>query len=294
LSLFRSSAGSERGEAAGVAAGPDKLPAAGGDPLTPLDRTYFAFVGGFALWVGVWGFFLPGAVDKALPWMVPPLHARVIGAFYLSGLVLMAACLLRRDRRQVGVGLRIAVVWTGILLLASLLHLGEFDPANPRVWFWFFAYILFPPWGAWLIWRGRDAEPLAAPPAPPWMVAGFLVQGVACCLLALLLFLAPGVMVGLWPWKVTVLLAEIYAGPFLSYGIGSLLLTRRRHAAEIGTTAAAMATFVVLVIVASLIHRDLLPPENPAVIVWYAGLAASAALLSLVLADRLRVWRRGA
>ncbi len=37
----------------------------------------------------------------------------------------------------------LAAVWTGMLLLASLLHLQEFDANNPRVCFWFFAYLLF-------------------------------------------------------------------------------------------------------------------------------------------------------
>jgi hypothetical protein len=260
-------------------------------PLTLPDRAYFALVGLFAFWVGLWGFLLPMEADKALPWLVPPLHARVIGAFYISGLVLMVGCLVQRDRRKVGVGLRIAVVWTGMLLLASLLHLGAFDPANPRVWFWFFAYILFPPWGAFLIWRGRGETPFPARPAPTWMSVFFLVQGIICCGLALVLLLTPEVMVALWPWKVTVLLVQIYAGPFLSYGIGSLLLTRRVHAGEIGTTAGAMATFVVLIIIASLIHGDLLPLATPAVIVWYAGLVISGVLLALVLVDRARAGR---
>ena len=50
------------------------------------ERVYFAAVGLLALWVGVWGFLIPGQVDKALPFLVPPLHARFLGAMYLSGL----------------------------------------------------------------------------------------------------------------------------------------------------------------------------------------------------------------
>lgn len=290
MSQLRAGAGPSIGVDSNVARGVADA-GAGSVLLTSPDRVYFAFVGLFAFWVGLWGFFIPTEVDKALPWLVPPLHARVIGAFYISGLVLMMVCLVQRDRRKVGVGLGIAVVWTGTLLLASLLHLSEFDPANPRIWFWFFAYILFPPWGAWLVWRGRSKTPFPARPAPSWMRAFFLLQGIVCCALALVLLLAPTAIVALWPWKITVLLAQIYAGPFLSYGIGSLLLTRRVHAGEIGIVAGAMVTFVVLVIAASLLHSELLPPSFPSVIVWYAGLAISGVLLTLALVDRLRASR---
>ena len=290
MSQFRVGAGPGIGADSSVARGIAET-GLGSVPLTLPDRAYFALVGLFAFWVGLWGFFLPTEVDKALPWLVPPLHARVIGAFYISGLVLMMACLVQRDRRRVAVGLRIAVVWTGMLLLASLFHLGEFDPDNPRVWFWFFAYVLFPVWGAWLVWHGRGQTPFPSTPAPSWMSAFFLLQGIACCALALVLLLAPSAMAGLWPWKVTVLLAQIYAGPFLSYGIGSLLLTRPVHAGEIGMVAGAMMTFVALVIAASLLHSDLLPLSSSAVIVWFAGLAASGLLLALVLVDRIRASR---
>ena len=262
---------------------------AGAVPLPPLHRFYFAFVGLFALWVGLWGTFAPDQVDIALPWKVPPLHAGVIGAFYLSGLVLMVACMLRRRLDQTALGLRIAVVWTGMLLLASLLHIGTFEPANPRVWFWFFAYVLFPIWGAWLVWQSRSSgETSAGVPAAPWMIAYFLVQGVVCCALAALLFFMPSTMIGVWPWKISILLAQIYAGPFLSYGIASLLLTRRRHANEIETTAAAMATFVVLVLAASLIHRGLFPPGSVAVLIWFVALALAGGTLALVLVSRRR------
>ena len=78
-------------------------------PVTRAHRVYFAFVGAFALWVGVWGYFVPSEISRAIPWQVSPLHARFIGAMYLSGMVLMGLSLgtaiavyglLRRDRRE--------------------------------------------------------------------------------------------------------------------------------------------------------------------------------------------------
>ena len=39
-------------------------------------RCYFLLVGLFALWVGLWGYLQPGEIGRALPWNLPPLHAR--------------------------------------------------------------------------------------------------------------------------------------------------------------------------------------------------------------------------
>lgn len=276
----------------GAAAAHTSAPA-GRQPLSTLHRVYFAFVGGFALWVGVWGTFLPGQVAMALPWQVPPLHARVIGAMYLSGLVLMATCWRRRWVHEVAVGLRMATVWTGMLLLASLLHLGQFDAANPRVWFWFFAYITFPLCGAWLAWRDRAALSARAitaevAPAPRWMSALLIVLGVAFCAIAALLFLAPQAMQAVWPWKASVLLIQIYAGPCLSLGVGGLLLARPLHAGEIDTSAVGMATFVILVLLASVLHRALFDMASLSALVWFTLLVGASAALLAVVASRLR------
>ena len=93
----------------------------------------------------------------SLPWTVPPLHARFIAAIYLAGLLAMgwslAACRLSVAR----IPIALAALWTGALLVVSLLHLGDFDFAKPQVWFWFGAYAVFPLWGAWLYLRGGAA-----------------------------------------------------------------------------------------------------------------------------------------
>src|SRR3712207_5496311 len=71
----------------------------GRDPMTPItrgQRIYFAAVGAFAMLVGVWGYFLPSRIDQVIPWLLPPLHARFLGAMYLSGATFMLGCFLAR------------------------------------------------------------------------------------------------------------------------------------------------------------------------------------------------------
>src|SRR5262245_11028518 len=107
-------------------------------------KIYFSAVGALALWVGVWGFFIPEHVDKAIPWLIPPLHARFVGAIYFGAVILMSGSILARRYDEVRVSTVIVAIWTGALFVISLFYLSEFDFSRGPVWFWFGAYIAYP------------------------------------------------------------------------------------------------------------------------------------------------------
>lgn len=66
--------------------------------ITRANQALYLAVGALALWVGAWGFFLPEHVDWALPWSVPLLHARFLGAMYLSGATFMLGAVRARAK----------------------------------------------------------------------------------------------------------------------------------------------------------------------------------------------------
>ena len=242
-------------------------------------RPYFLLVGLFALWVGVWGFFAPAEVGRALPWTVPPLHARFIAAMYLAGALAMGWSLYAPRPAAVRIPIALAVLWTAALMLASLLHLGEFDFSKPQVWFWMGAYAVFPLWGAWLYFSSGAARAGAVRRADPALVA----LGAACLLLSGALLLAPQTMVSAWPWTIRPLLVSIYAGPFLAYGLCALLLAREARAEARRIALASMLAFTLLALLASLLHLKLFRFDGPAAWVWFGAFAAGG----LVLAGRL-------
>src|SRR6266496_1321482 len=197
-------------------------------------KIYFFAVGFLALWVGFFGFFLPAHVDWALPWMIPPLHARFLGSMYLSGATFMVLCLLASRWYEVRVVLPMVAIWTGMLFIISLFYLNQFNFAKPQPWIWFGAYLVYPLIALWLAWHHRDIDLDATGPAlREWVRTYLFAQGIAMTLLGAVLLILPGFMVTVWPWKITQLLAQLYSAPFLSYGIGSLLLSRCQTWAEI-------------------------------------------------------------
>jgi hypothetical protein len=252
-------------------------------PVTRAHRIYFALVGSFALWVGLWGYFVPGEISRAIPWAVPALHARFIGSMYLSGMVLMGLSLFARNLVEVRTAVPMAAIWTGMLLLVSLLHLDEFDYGRPPVWFWFGAYVAYPLWGAWLAYTHRPpAPPKSSPAVPDWVRLYLIAQGAICTVLAALLFFAPAWMATVWPWRISPLLTQIYSGPFLSYGIGSLLLARQRYWIDLRIALASMFVFAALVLVASYIHLGVFGSIGVSAQIWFGGFAIATAVLAFL------------
>jgi hypothetical protein len=252
--------------------------------VTRNQKIYFAAVGLLALWVGIWGYFVPERVDKAIPWLVPPLHARFIGAIYLSGVVLMGMSMLAKQYIEVRIPTFIAAAWTGLLFIISLFYLSEFDFSRGPVWFWFGAYILYPIIGFWLTWKYRNIQnDSTGARLPSWIQTYFLIQGIIITVLALALLLAPEAMLTVWPWNITRMLAQIYAGPFLAYGLGCLMLRRQRTWREVRIVAIAFLILSIGVIIASVFHRSLFSTSNPSTWIWFAGFALASLFLGSII-----------
>ncbi len=252
--------------------------------LTWLHRIYFAAVGLLALRVGFAGYFTPAEIGQMIPWQVPPLHSRFLGAMYLSGLVFMVGAVLARRWCEVKVVVPMIAIWTGMLFVVSLLHRHEFDYSLRQVWVWYGAYFVYPLIAAVLAWRHRgDASyPQTSTPLPAWARRYLNAQGAALMLAGLALLIAPTAMINVWPWKATSLLLQIYSAPFLSYGLGSLMLARQHVWLEVRLGAVALFTFSGLVLAASIVHRKLFSLAEIPDRVWFVFFGVATASLAVL------------
>jgi hypothetical protein len=240
--------------------------------LTLGEKIYFTLVASFALWVGFWGYFVPPEIDRAIPWMVPPLHARFLGSLYLSATVFLVWALFAERWLEVKITVTLVAVWTGWMLVVSCLHLKEFNYHKPQSWFWFGAYVFYPLIAFWLMWRHReDDEAPEIKNLPKWTRGVLALIGLLFTLLALSLFFMPGVMSTLWPWKVTPLLIQLYSAPFLAYGLGSLQMAWQEAWLEIRIGATAAFVFSSCVLIASILHRALFSSADRSGWIWFAG-----------------------
>src|SRR5258706_10381657 len=260
-------------------------------PTLALHRAYFFVVVWLTLWVGYFGFFRPQEILRALPWPVPPLHARFIGAFYLSATVFLILSMFAKTLLQVRTIVIIAFTWTGWLLVITFIHWDTFNFSRVQVWCWVVAYVLFPIGAAWL----ASAAAGAPPPSEglvgeAWVSALLRGFGIFLVALAGACFVVPASIAAIWPWKISTFLTHVYSGPVLAYGVGSLVLAARRNWAETLIPAIGTSVFSALALIASLRHLALFTPGSPSKIVWFTMLSLIAAG-SVALA--LRAARKG-
>jgi hypothetical protein len=259
-----------------------------GIPLT--QRIYFAVIGLAALLVAVLGWFFPAGLADIFPWAtVPPLHARFIGAMYGFGAVFLFSCAIARKPEAVRWAVLMTVIWTGMLGIISSLRLNHFDLSRLPDQIWLASYTVYPLLGLLLLfWQHPWKNLIRAQsiPTPFWIERVLQVQGILVTVLALLLLLFPLWMSNQWPWKVTPLLAQMYAGPLLAYGVGSLLVARETFS-TLFTIIPAMLIFTVGTLIASVLHRNLLAFEVPD-LVWFGFFIVMTILLLGIYVDMFR------
>jgi hypothetical protein len=250
--------------------------------ITTPQKVYFGFVLALAALIGYRGFLVPQHVDKVLPFMVPPLHARFLASMYLSGATFMALGIAAKRWAEVRVVVPMIAIWTGMLGLISLLHLEAFDWSRKQVWIWFIAYTSYPLIAAWLTWQHRRQESAIATPLMSGGLKIYLaIQGFVVTVLAMALLIAPNTMVALWPWKITPLLAQVYSAPFLSYGLGSLLASKQRVWPEVKIVIYAELVFALGVLCSSLYHAQLFNFQRLPTGLWFGGFALATLMLGL-------------
>jgi hypothetical protein len=200
------------------------------------------------------------------------LHARFVGAIYAFGAVFMGMCLLARRQAEVRWAVQMIGVWTGALLVISLMNLQAFDFTRLPVWIWFASYTIYPVISIWMTLRQPQmmkAGDLPGPELAGWAKGFLWFQGLLITVLAVSWFASPVYMTRLWPWEVTPRLAQMYAGPLLAYGLGSTWFSRQEKWMGVRAIAPAMLVFTATTVVISLVHLNLFAFSQTSDVIWF-------------------------
>ena len=254
--------------------------------ITQGQKIFFAVICAAAFLVAILGLFNPAHLASIFTWLVlPPLHARFVGAIYAFGAVFMAGCLAARYQAEVRWAVQLIGIWTGMLFIISLLNLSAFDLNLLPVQIWFASYIIYPIISFWMTLRQsplRDTGDLPGLELAGWARGFLLAQGILFSLLAVLLLLAPAFMSTLWPWKVTPVLAQMYAGPLLSYGLGSLLSARQKKWLGVRAILPGMLIFTVTTVIISFVHIGLFSFNEIADLLWFGWFILASLIITLL------------
>lgn len=255
-------------------------------PVTKGQRLFYGVIFAAAFLIAILGLFAPEYLASIFTWMVlPPLHARFVGAIYLYGTVFMTSCLIVKTQAEVRWAIQMIGIWTGMMFIISLLNLEAFDFKLLPVWIWFISYITYPIISIWLTVRqpkSQQADLLPGPSLPAWSKGFLLIQGIVISLLAVFLFFIPNFMSTVWPWTVTPALAQMYAGPLLSYGLGSLLFSRQNTWLGIRAIVPGMFAFAITTIIVSFMHVNLFSFSELADLLWFGLFGIATVMLGIL------------
>ena len=103
--------------------------------------------------VGLAMFLIPDWAQSYWPWKMAPVNVRFIGAFFFGAAFISVWALRQRSEEVLIPVLVLYGVFATLATVASLIHVGLFDPARLVTWA-FFALYVFVAAGSWLFWWG--------------------------------------------------------------------------------------------------------------------------------------------
>jgi hypothetical protein len=226
--------------------------------LSPLVRAFMLIV---AIVVVVGGalFFLPDIVGSIWPWRLTPFNTRFLGAIYLAELSIVVIMVFKNRWAPGRIILPLALTFTVIVSIISLLYLQIFDFRRVITWLWFFLYLVPVLASAYFIWFYRH-WPATLQQMPAIWRNYLLGQGIAFSLYGIGLLLIPGVFSGFWPWPIDDFHARVYSAIFLTGATGSFLTWKSAAPIELlsfGVSQFMLGFFAILglVIVDASVHR---------------------------------------
>ncbi|EWT03333.1 hypothetical protein N865_19155 [Intrasporangium oryzae NRRL B-24470] len=256
------------------------------DRVLRFTRGLSLFIAPFLIVAFVILYLFPGETRQLWAWTIrPTMTPMVLGAAYAGGAYFFIRALSERRWSALKSGFLAVAMFATLLGIATVLHWDRFNHGHPAFWLWAFLYFTAPflVVAAWV--RNRRYE---APPRPEedrlgpvarWTVG---VVGVGALAQGVVMFVAPAVMIPVWPWLLTPLTCRVMGAIFCLGSAGIWVFLDPRW-----TTVRLMlqveVIMISLILVAAARARSELATDRPLTWLVLGGFA-------LVLAGSVALW----
>ncbi len=223
------------------------------DRILPITRLVSAIIVPFLVLAFLILYLSPDESGDRFAWAIRPhMQAMFVGAGYLGGSYLFVRAIFGHHWSHVAPGFLPVTTFTVSMLLLTILHWNWFNLGHFPFQVWLVLYIITPALVPWLWLHNRHTDPdLLEPgdilvPNAVRLIMGAL--GIVLMGLALLGFIFPDWLIGLWPWALDALSARAMSGWLALLGVGGWVIARERRwsAWRIGLTCIAIWHSLVL------------------------------------------------
>jgi hypothetical protein len=194
------------------------------DRVLPFTRGLSLFIVPFLVVAWVILYLFPAHTARLWSWAIPvQMTSMVLASAYLGGAYYFVRVAREKQWHHTGPGFLAVTTFAGLLGIATLLHWDKFLHHHVSFWLWAGLYFTTPflVIGAWLANRRYAAPPAAddvlLAPVEQTVIA---VIGLAALATGVVMFVAPSVVIGHWPWPLTPLTCRVTAAVFCLGGAG--------------------------------------------------------------------------
>jgi len=199
------------------------------DRVLPYTRGLSLFITPFLVVAFVLLYFFPGDTKHLFAWTIrPTMTPMVLASAYCGGAYFFLRVLGEKRWNVVKTGFLSVALFASLLGVATAIHWDRFNHGHVAFWLWAGLYFTAPflVFGAWLANR-RFAAPAGADEPRLGSAARWIVGliGLLALVQGIVMFLAPSLVIPVWPWMLTPLTCRVVGAIFClgSAGIGVLV-----------------------------------------------------------------------
>jgi hypothetical protein len=236
-------------------------------------------------------YFFPDQSGQRFAWPIkPPINAMLLAAAYAGGIYFFSRVLVSRQWHTVKAGFLPVSAFAALLGITTILHWDKFTHGSIAFLAWAVLYFTTPflVLGAWLHNRSQDPGRSAADEAlipVAWRIF-FGLQALLTLPFSLLIFIAPSVVIPLWPWTLTALTARVLGAMFILPGILGLEFVLDPRWTSVQRLLEAQFISLVMFVIAIMRNQPDIDRTNPFYLV-FLGLVLVIILAAILLYLRM-------
>jgi hypothetical protein len=219
--------------------------------------------------------FSPENTGSTFFWTItPPINAAMLGVLYASAAILLLQVVLQGRWESARFLVVTIPVFTGILLLTTLLHADRFIQ-DMRFYYWLLVYALLPIAAIYFYIqheRGGAVWQVVRKPLNPFVKQIAIFFGIMGLIFTLVGYFFPNLIIMIWAWTISPLMVRVFLSWVGALTVGLLWFSRENDWTRVQGSANLMIISSVLMLIIMLFHMAELNPNPVSVGAFVFGL----------------------